>query len=67
MLTFDFNFAFKNRFLGVAEGDLSAFLFFWGYSKVMKLALTLKVKGAGTVIPLNGKTPACHNIKYYYI
>ena len=28
----------------------------------MQLALTLKVKGAGTVIPLNGKTPACHNI-----
>jgi len=26
----------------------------------MKLALTLKVKGAGNVIPLNYKTPACH-------
>ena len=26
----------------------------------MKLALTLKVKGAGNVIPLNDKTPACH-------
>ena len=25
----------------------------------MKLALTLKVKGAGNVIPLNDKTPAC--------
>jgi hypothetical protein len=27
---------------------------FWGYPKLMQLALTLKVKGAGTVIPLNG-------------
>jgi hypothetical protein len=27
---------------------------FLGLSKLMKLALTLKVKGAGIVIPLNG-------------
>ena len=27
---------------------------FWGYPILMKLALTLKVKGAGIVIPLNG-------------
>jgi len=28
--------------------------------KLMKLAHTLKVKGAGIVIPLNSQTPACH-------
>ena len=49
----------------MSESDFSAFLFFWGYPKVMKLALTLKVKGAGIVIPLNGKITACHNIRYF--
>jgi len=34
--------------------EFRAFLFFWGYPKLISLAHTPKVKGAGVVTSLNG-------------
>jgi hypothetical protein len=51
-LPLNFNFYNQKLVLEVSVNDFTAFCFLV-LSKLMTLALTLKVKGAGIVIPLN--------------